>query len=216
MKAYRQTFIQQKKEKIKIIGSIAEKLNKDINIMEALFHRIKPETDNFLTKLNDTFISEFVVNKANINKDKKYNYKTIKNYLSNIEDYWNILQSLEIYNADNYDIIDKQNFDDLREDMKEKLEGFEAKRIMNKSLYNSMKIERQKGKELNEIIKKTSNLINEQIKTPKAFRKNKSKYNKSSGYNGELTEDENLKYGNDSLGYQQSSIYYPNNSSLVK
>ena len=216
MKAYRQTFIQQKKEKIKIIGSIAEKLNKDINIMEALFHRIKPETDNFLTKLNDTFISEFVVNKANINKDKKYNYKTIKNYLSNIEDYWNILQSLEIYNADNYDIIDKQNFDDLREDMKEKLEGFEAKRIMNKSLYNSMNIERQKGKELNEIIKKTSNLINEQIKTPKAFRKNKSKYNKSSGYNGELTEDENLKYGNDSLGYQQSSIYYPNNSTLVK
>lgn len=216
MKAYRQTFIQQKKEKIKIIGSIAEKLNKDINIMEALFHRIKPETDNFLTKLNDTFISEFVVNKANLNKDKKYNYKTIKNYLSNIEDYWNILQSLEIYNADNYDIIDKQNFDDLREDMKEKLEGFEAKRIMNKSLYNSMNIERQKGKELNEIIKKTSNLINEQIKTPKAFRKNKSKYNKSSGYNGELTEDENLKYGNDSLGYQQSSIYYPNNSSLVK
>ena len=216
MKAYRQVFIQQKKEKIKIISSITEKLNKDINIMEALFHKIKPETDNFLTKLNDTFISEFVVNKATINKDKKYNYRTIKNHLSNIEDYWNILQSLENdNNVDIYDIIEKQNLDDLREDMKEKIEGFEAKRIMNKSLYNSMNIERQKGKGLNEIIKKASNIINEQIKTPKAFRKNKSKYNKSSGCSGELTEDENLKYGNDSKGYQQSSIYYPINSSLV-
>jgi len=192
-------------------------INKQLLKLNKFSNKYKKEILEFYKQvLNDTFISEFVVNKANLNKDKKYNYKTIKNYLSNIEDYWNILQSLEIYNADNYDIIDKQNFDDLREDMKEKLEGFEAKRIMNKSLYNSMNIERQKGKELNEIIKKTSNLINEQIKTPKAFRKNKSKYNKSSGYNGELTEDENLKYGNDSLGYQQSSIYYPNNSSLVK
>ena len=224
--AYKSKFLQQKKENIKIIDNITNILNNNINIREKFFQRIQPETDTFLKKLNATYLSEFVNDKIDINTNKKYNYKTVNNYLSNVEDYFNLVEDWKgNNNIDNFDMIEKQNFDKLREDMKKKLDGFETKRIMNKSLYNSMNIERKKGKELNEVIKKASNSILNQVKTTTNFRTNRinyyknnskiSKTNKSIGYSQDITEDENCRNINDSQAYQQSSIYYPNNSSRV-
>ena len=220
--AYRHKFLQQKMEKFKIIENLTAKLNKNIAIMENFFKRIQPETDNFLQKFNESFLSEYIINKVDIDVNKTYNYKTINNYLSNVEDYLYLIQDLNSNDKiDNYDMIEKQNLDELREDMKEKLEGFEAKRIMNKSLYNSMNIERKKGQKLNDIIIKTSsNIINDKMKTPQNNINNRSKYNKSNYFSREITEDENCRYNtntnnNDSQAYQQSSIYYPVNSSRV-
>ena len=151
--AYRHKFLQQKMEKFKIIENLTAKLNKNIAIMENFFKRIQPETDNFLQKFNESFLSEYIINKVDIDANKTYNYKTINNYLSNVEDYLYLIQDLNSNDKiDNYDMIEKQNLDELREDMKEKLEGFETKRIMNKSLYNSMNTERKKGQKLNDII----------------------------------------------------------------
>ena len=108
--------------------------------------------------------------------------------------------------------------------MKKKLEGFETKRIMNKSLYNSMNIERKNGKGFKEIIRKTSSVITGQIKDSQNYmkninnNKNNSIYNKnnqSNAYSQDLTQDGNYRYGNDSQVNQQSSIYYPNNLSLI-
>ena len=222
--AYRHKFLQQKMEKFKIIENLIAKLNKNIAIMENFFKRIQPETDNFLQKFNESFLSEYIINKIDIDVNKTYNYKNINNYLSNVEDYLYLIQDLNSNDKiDNYDMIEKQNLDELREDMKEKLEGFETKRIMNKSLYNSMNIERKKGQKLNDIIIKTSsNIINDKMKTPQNNINNRSKYNKSNYFSREITEDDNCRYNtnnnnnnNDSQAYQQSSIYYPINSSRV-
>ena len=224
--AYKSKFLEQKKENIKIIENITNILSKNINIREHFFQRIQPETDIFLTKLNNTYLSDFVNNKIEINTNKKYNYKTVNDYLSNVEDYFNLVEDWKgNNNTENFDMIEKQNFDKLREDMKKKLEGFESKRIMNNSLYNSMDIERKRGKDLNEVIKNASNSILGEVKTTKNFRTNKIKFNinnskinknnKSIGYSQDITEDENCRYANDSQAYQQSSIYYPNNTSRL-
>ncbi len=50
---------------------------------------------------------------------------------------------------------------------------------MNKSLYNSMDIERKNGKGLNEIIKKSSNIITGEIKNYKNKIKNNNYIYKS-------------------------------------
>ena len=224
--AYKSKFLEQKKENIKIIENITNILSKNINIREHFFQRIQPETDIFLTKLNNTYLSDFVNNKIEINTNKKYNYKTVNDYLSNVEDYFNLVEDWKgNNNTENFDMIEKQNFDKLREDMKKKLEGFESKRIINNSLYNSMDIERKRGKDLNEVIKNASNSILGEVKTTKNFRNNKIKFNinnskinknnKSIGYSQDITEDENCRYANDSQAYQQSSIYYPNNTSRL-
>ena len=59
----------------------------------------------------------------NIDKNTKYNYKTISKYLSNVEDYINLIHYLRGYNNNDIDdIIKEENNDKLREDMKQKLE----------------------------------------------------------------------------------------------
>ena len=218
-KAYKNKLIRQKRENIKIIENTINTLEKDINIKEEFIRLLQFETDNFLQKFNETFLSEFIYDKMNIDKNTKYNYKTISKYLSNVEDYINLIHYLRGYNnKDIDDIIKEENNDKLREDMKQKLEEFETNRIINKSLYNSMDIDRKKGKGLNDIIIKNSKIINEQINKSQNFNKNNSKYskNKSNFISQDITEDGNYRYGNDSKINQQSSIYYPNNSNISK
>ena len=224
MNKYKQKFLEQKKENIRIIDNVNNLLRKDINLKENFFQKLQNGTDNFLLKFNETYLSDFIFDKINVDKNKKYNYKTINKFLSNVEDYYNLIQEWnENNNTDNFEIIEKHNFDILREEMKQKLEDFQTKRIMNKSLYNSMNIERKNGKGLNEIIKKTSNIITGQIKSHQnklTNSQNNPKYktnNKSKALSQELTEEDgNYRYGNESLANQQSSIIYPNNSSLIK
>ena len=214
--AYRNKFIAQKKEQIEVLDNIIKKLKKNMRIKEELFKRIQPQTDNFLTRLNETYLSEYVPDKMSIDPNKKYNYKNINNYLSNVEDYFNLVNDWKGNNdTENFDSIEKQNFDKLREEMKNKLEGFEAKRLMNKSVSKSIQLERKKGKELNDIIKKTSNVITGQMKNQQNNKMNNSKFIRSSKTNSQdITEDGNYRYGNDSRAFQQSSFYYPSNSSL--
>ena len=214
--AYRNKFIAQKKEQIEVLDNIIKKLKKNMRIKEELFKRIQPQTDNFLTRLNETYLSEYVPDKMSIDPNKRYNYKNINNYLSNVEDYFNLVNDWKGNNdTENFDSIEKQNFDKLREEMKNKLEGFEAKRLMNKSVSKSIQLERKKGKELNDIIKKTSNVITGQMKNQQNNKMNNSKFNRSSKTNSQdITDDGNYRYGNDSRAFQQSSFYYPSNSSL--
>ena len=197
-KAYKNKLIRQKRENIKIIENTINTLEKDINIKEEFIRLLQFETDNFLQKFNQTFLSEFIYDKMNIDKNTKYNYKKISKYLSNVEDYINLIHYLKGYNnKDIDDIIKEENNDKLREDMKQKLEEFETNRIINKSLYNSMDIDRKKGKGLNDIIIKNSKIINEKINKSQNFDENNSKYskNKSNFISQDITEDGNYMYG---------------------
>ena len=197
-KAYKNKLIRQKRENIKIIENTINTLEKDINIKEEFIRLLQFETDNFLLKFNETFLSEFIYDKMNIDKNTKYNYKKISKYLSNVEDYINLIHYLKGYNnKDIDDIIKEENNDKLREDIKQKLEEFEINRKINKSLYNSMDIDRKKGKGLNDIIIKNSKIINEKINKSQNFDENNSKYskNKSNFISQDITEDGNYMYG---------------------
>lgn len=218
-KAYKNKFLLQKIKNIKIIEDTIINLEKDIYIKEEFIKLLQYETDNFLLKLNGTYLSEFIHNKMNIDKNAKYSYKTINKYLSNVQDYINLIQYWKGHNYLDYnDMVENENKDKLRESMKQKLEEFETNRIMNKSLYSSMNIERKNGKELNDIISKNSKAIIEQINKSQNYNKNNSKYEKNNSnlYSQDITVDGNYRFGNDSQANQQSSIYYPNKSNLSK
>jgi hypothetical protein len=221
LSAYRKKFIEQKKLRIRVFERITNNLRKDIRTKEKFIKNLKPETDSFLSKLNETFLSEFIINKMNVDPNTRYNYKNISNYLANVEDYLNLIYQWKDNNStDNFNLTEQKNMDNLREEMKQKLENFETNRVLNNSLYSSMKTERKNGTGLSQIIKKTSNDIVGQMKTNKNNTNtsgfNKTKNNKSGGYSKETKADENNRYGNYSQANQQSSLYYPNNSSYVK
>ena len=51
----------------------------DIENKRNLFKRIQPTIDDFLTKLNETYLSDYVPDKCQIDKALVYNEKSINN-----------------------------------------------------------------------------------------------------------------------------------------
>jgi len=211
---YKNKFIEQKNRKIKLIDKLIEKFRRDIHIKEKFFERIQPETDKFLKKLNETYLSEFIKDKINIRENNKYNYLSVNKYLSNVEDYLNLVYDWEENNdIDNFDDIEEQNFDKLNSEMNQKLENFNKyKLINNKSLINSMKLQRKNGLNFNDIIKSASKKI---IRPINYNNFNKSKFNRKNKSKERTTENSNddyIQFQYDTQSLQQSSIFFQNTS----
>lgn len=207
---YKNKFIEQKNKKIKLIDDLIVKFKRDIKIKEEFFERIQPETDKFLKKLNDTYLSEFIKDKINIRENNKYNYLSVNKYLSNVEDYLNLIYYWEENNdIDNFEDIEEQNFERLNSEMNQKLENFNKYKLINKSLLKSMKIQRKNGFNLNDIIKSAS----KKIIRPVNYNNFKiSKKNKSKERTTENSDEDYIKFQYDTQSFQQSSIIFQNSS----
>jgi hypothetical protein len=207
---YKNKFIEQKNKKIKLIDDLIEKFRRDIKIKEGFFERIQPETDKFLKKLNETYLSEFIKDKINIRENNKYNYLSVNKYLSNVEDYLNLIYYWEENNdTENFEDIEEQNFERLNSEMNQKLENFNKYKLINKSLLKSMKIQRKNGFNLNDIIKSASKKIIRPVNYNN-FKINKK--NKSKERTTENSDEDYIKFPYDTQSFQQSSIIFQNSS----
>ena len=210
--------IKEKKQNIEIINSCAQNFNKEIDIRMKLIEKIYPETKTFLSKLDNTFLSEFIGNKMNIDDTSEFSEKTIDKYVSNVQDYFKLIDEWDKTSKDNKEVGE---LDKLREEMKQKLGKFEQSRLITQDFYESMQLDYKKGVKLDEIIKKSSHKIALDIQNPygKSMVLNKTiKGKKKMNLSIATTETGNNKYGNDSsmTNKQQSSIIYPNSSMTMK
>jgi hypothetical protein len=123
------------------------------------FLKIQPLTDNYLIKLNQTYLSDYIPNKIPIDQSLPYTESTVNNYISNIQDYYKLIQNFE----DGINESNKDNFendiDKLRNEMRNKLENFDKGKILNKTIFTTMKNEQKNGLNFDEIIKKNSEMI---------------------------------------------------------
>ena len=193
---------------------MSENFQKEIEIRMKFMDKIKPKTNEFLTKFGDTFLSEFIVRKINIDSSSEYNEKTIDKYLSNVQDYQKLIHEWE---KSSKGLKDSENeIDKLREEMKQKLGKFEQNRLLSYDLYQSMETDYKKGIKLDEIIRKTSQKIALDIQNPYSkstvITKGTMK-KKNLNISNATTEPGNYRYANDSnITKQQSSIIAPNTS----
>ena len=215
-------FKEQKEQSIKVMDNLIKNFENDIEHKREVFKRIQPSTDKYLQELGDSYISDFIANKATVEPNTDYNETTVNKFLANVQDYYKIIQTWDeasrIIKQDENKEIDK-----LREEMKVKLGGFEKNRIINKKLINTMKTELKSGINIEDIIKKASIEIAQQtstgnnsmvntIKSGKVEINNSSSFNNNSQMPTELMV--NNQTGNDSnYVQQQSSIIVPNNNS---
>ena len=202
-KSYKNKFIEQKKAKIELIENTTQNFKKDIKIKEKFFECIQPITDKFLKKLNNTYISEFLYKKMDINENIKYNYLTINKFLSNVEDYLNLIQEWKDNNdTEEFQLIEEQNFDELNDEFKKKLDNFDKNKLINNTLAISMQLNRKNGIDLDEIIKSTSKKIIRPINYNNIFNgktklNNKFKNNKSKERTTVNTDEDYLKNGSE-------------------
>ena len=213
-------FIEDKLKSIEIIENCADNFQKEIDLRMKLIEKIGPETNKFLMKLGDTYLSDFICGKINIDESSEYNEKTIDKYLSNVQDYFKLVQewdkSIKANNANENEI------DKLREEIKQKVGKFEHNRLITKELKDSMESDKNKGIKLDEIIRKYSQKITLDIQNPYSksavLTNNNLKKNNLNNKNTIKTEAGNYRYGNKSKisNFQQSSIMETNNSSTLK
>ena len=149
----------------------------DIENKRNLFKRIQPTTDDFLTKLNETYLSDYVPDKCRIDKALVYNEKSITKFVSSVEEYYLLIQMF------NKAMEEKKKgpsteIDRLREEIKIKLENFQKDRLFDNSLYNSMKIDNKNGINFDDIIRRSSNIICTSINSPDFFKKKSLKKKK--------------------------------------
>jgi hypothetical protein len=209
-------FKEQKEQNIKVIENLIANFEKDMEHKREVFRRIQPATDDFLSKLGNSYLADFIPNKANIDTEIEYNEQTVNKYLSNVQDYYKIIQTWE--EATKGD--DNKELDKLREEMKLKLGGFEKNRIISKKLITSMKNDLKSGINIEDIIKKTSLEITSQQNLNSSFASNpykKEQNNSSMVNNSQMPTDmvnnnqSGVNMSNDA-NINQSNLIYPNNS----
>ncbi len=206
-----------KKKKLKNIEIIEDchvNFEKENEIRMKFIEKIQPPTNEFLAKLGDTFLADFICRKINIDDTNEYNEKTVEKYLSNVQDYFKLVQEWDKSTRGKKD--SEVEIDKLREDMKQKLGRFEQKRLLSEDVYNSMQLDYKKGIKLEDIIRKSSQKIALDIQNPYTTKstvatKGVKGKNKKVNISVASTEPGNYRYGNDSnvTNNRQSSIVYP-------
>ena len=214
-------FIQQKLKSIEVIDNCSDNFKKEIDKRMKLIEAIKLETHIFLTKFHETFLSDYIVRKVNIDESSEYNEKTVNKYLSNVQDYSKLIQEWKSFSKDNK--VMENDLAKLRDDILQKLGKFEKARLLNKDLAQSMESDYKKGIKLEEIIRKSSQKIALDIQNPYSkstvlTKTIKKKNGKNQNISIATTEPGNNRYGNDSsiTRNQQSSIIEPNTSTTTR
>ena len=220
-------FKDQKEQNIKVIENLITKFEKDMEHKKEVFRRIQPSTDNFLSKLGNSYLADYVPNKTSVDKEIEYNEQTVNKYLSNVQDYYKIIQAWDDANRTD----ENKELDKLREEMKQKLGGFEKNRIISKKLITSMKSELKNGINIEDIIKKASLEITNQHSMNSSFVSNpyynmekRDHHNNSSMVNNSQMPTELINNNQSGLAnmsndvnqnQSQSNIIYPNNMSSI-
>ena len=217
-KSNKSKFIEQKEKSIEVIENLINQFEKDMEHKRKVFKRIQPFMDKFLSELGSSYLADFIPNKANIDPEIEYNEQTVNKYMSNVQDYYKIIQKWK--ESDKGD--DNKEIDKLREEMKSKLGGFEKNRVLSKKI-NLMKNDLKNGINIEDIIKKYSLEIVNQQNLNASFASNP--------YNGEKRDNNNSSMANNSqmptgminqsgaanmsneMYQNQSNIIYPQNNS---
>ena len=218
-------FKEQKEQNIKVIENLIKNFESDMEHKREVFKRIQPATDKYLSELGASYLAEYVPSKANIDTGIDYNEQTVNKYLSNVQDYYKLIQAWDEANK-GIQTDDNKELNKLREDMKQKLDGFEKTRIISKKMINNMRSELKNGTNIEDIIKNSSlEIINQNMnssfvsnpyKLDKKDHNNSSMINSNSQLPTEMLNNNMSGSGNASIQNMNQSgnlIIAPNNNS---
>ena len=209
---------EKKLKNIKVIEKTTKDFEKEIELRMELIQDLKPEIFEYLEKLGDTYLSDFIKGKINIDDSNEYSEITVDKYFANVQDYFKLIFE---WNRTIKEVRDSEReINKLRDDMKQKLGKFEQNRLITSDVFQSIQLDYKKGINLEDIIKKNSQNIILDIQTPvtRSTVINKTLKKKFNLSNDTTDTRNNNRYGNDSqiTNKQQSSIIVPNNSKSLK
>ena len=164
------SFIEDKQNIVDKLTKNIQNVEEDIEKKRNLFKRIQPGTDDYLLKLNGTYLSEYVPDKCQIDKQLEYNEKSVTKFISSVEEYYLLIQMFQ-KSMEEKKKGENNEIDRLRDEIRMKLERFKREKLIDNNLCNSMKLESKNGVNFEDIIKRSSDFICTQINSSDFFKK---------------------------------------------
>jgi len=134
----RTNFQESKSSNIARLKNHIAELKEDITKKRQFFLKIQPITDNFINKMDSSYLSEYIPNKIAVNTDIPYNESNVTDVLANVEDYQKIIQEFDknsSYLDKNIDVLVNKEIDKLKLEMRAKIERVEKEKLSNYNYY---------------------------------------------------------------------------------
>ena len=166
--------IEDKKNKIANLKNLNEEIVNNIKRKKNIFNKLEPRTFEFLKKLQNTYLYDFVIQKNYIDKQSKLTENNCISFLGTVYCYCQLIKDFEIsvkqnnknYNSttlDNSDFVNK-NIDNLKKDIRLKLSKMNYDNCINKErTYESIKNDLKKNTEFDKTIMRLANIIADKV-----------------------------------------------------
>lgn len=172
----KETFSTVKNLSINKLNQYIDELNIDIQKKRDFFLCIQPETNKFLHKLGETYLSEYVPSKIPIDDNLKYSESNVAFIIDNVENYNRLIVEFEKSITEQSEDQANRDLDKLRNEMKVKLEMLKKENCINNNFNTTIKNE-TKGYNANfdETMKKLADTIVSQVSSSSGFYQSKNK-----------------------------------------
>ena len=154
--------VKEKEENINNLKKLNEDLLIQIKQKKVLFSDLQECTFNFLKKMGNTYLSDFVVKKINIEENSKMNENNVLDYLGSVYCYIqlisdfndNVLMKKEIKQNMNTTSLVNKSIENLDKEIKFKLQKFNYKNCLNK-----VKKDKKQNTMFDDVIRRLANEI---------------------------------------------------------
>ena len=169
--------VEDRKEKIEILKKNNNRIEEYMNKKRNIFKEIQEPTFDFLRKMQQTYLTDFVVSKNNVDSNSKLNETNVINYLETVYCYCKLIKDFDenSKSSTNDSKISKEskdinkNIDLLKKDFKAKLSKINYNHCVNSSVQYSISSVVKKGNDFDETIKRLANEIVNQVTKDSSF-----------------------------------------------
>ena len=161
--------IEEEKAKVQILQKYNDDLEENINRKKRIFKELEQPTFDFLRKMQNTYLTDFVVNKSNVEDNSKLTENNVINFLGAVYCYCQLIRDFDENVKYNNQVIKTQEneanktIDLLKKDMKIKLSKINYNNCVNENINTSINNVVKRGNDFDETIKRLANIIANQV-----------------------------------------------------
>ena len=162
--------IEERKAKIQLLKRYNDELVENINRKKRIFKDLEEPTFNFLKKMQGTYLTDFVVNKNNVEENTKLNENNVITFLGTVYCYCQLIKDFDenVKSSQNKKVQQENNevnktIDLLKKDIKIKLSKINYNNCVKDNIHTSINNVVRHGNDFDETIRRLANVIVDQV-----------------------------------------------------
>ena len=162
--------IEERKAKIQLLKRYNDELVENINRKKRIFKDLEEPTFNFLKKMQGTYLTDFVVNKNNVEENTKLNENNVITFLGTVYCYCQLIKDFDenVKSSQNKKVQQENNevnktIDLLKKDIRIKLSKINYNNCVKDNIHTSINNVVRHGNDFDETIRRLANVIVDQV-----------------------------------------------------